>query len=692
MGKIKSDVENILFSEFPEQEKLIKPFLNGFDITFANKYEINNTVLFGYILKPEDFMKEPFGLNREMLLAYTPFDDFQPRALQAVNMLFNRDPFINRIDTLNCFLLSKDPEVLNHAGITSFSGEESRSIVPFVTEELLSNSSDNWYIRNVLRKNLYGVDLFDFNLPLRDEANFFGRQQIIARYIDSIKRNENRGIFGLRKTGKTSFLFKLERVIREQKIGLVFYYDCKSPSYRMLHWYELLGEICNNIANRMNISTRAKNTEKSIIKNLRYVVKEAAALQTKIIIMFDEIEYISFISPMNDHWKNEFIDFWQSIWSIQSVHRNFVFIISGVNPSLTEIDTVNGIQNPLFGIVTSEYLQGLTEEETREMIRSIGRRMGLKFEADTIKLLFDQFNGHPMLLRRACSYINGCYDTETRPITIDRKDVENRQSELNSSLSYYFKHVVSEIQTFYPDEYEMFEILAAGQVYDFMELSSIEAFTKHLYAYGLVAREGTKPPYVKMPVAGRYVAAELAKKENRTSLYRLINYPERKEWVTKRAGAIIRDIRKLEMAIKSNGLVKLFGDNSFPQAEEFSDSILVNSHSDFVVFINTCNKCFVESIDNYGKSIGIKNYFFADIKNSYPALFAVLHRIRVYRNKSDHLVLKQDIARKYDEYWSEDTEGFASSDDEFFAVQQHVLDDFLTAIQIELESIHNSDN
>ena len=78
--------------------------------------------------------------------------------------------------------------------------------------------SDNWYIRKVLKRNFYDVDLFGYMLPLRDEASFFGRQQIAARYIDAIKRCENRGVFGLRKTGKTSFLFKLDRIIREQHL------------------------------------------------------------------------------------------------------------------------------------------------------------------------------------------------------------------------------------------------------------------------------------------------------------------------------------------------------------------------------------------------------------------------------------------------------------------------------------------
>lgn len=285
MGTIKSEIMNLFLAEHPEQESILKPFLNGFDINYAEVKSINNTTIFSYMIKPEDFMKEAFGLEKEILLVYSPFDTLEPRALQAANMLFKMFPYMNRIDTLNFFMVSKDPAIQNYAGIMSFSEEESRSLVPFLYSDLISSTSDNWYVRKILKKNFYDVDLFGYTLPIRDEASFFGRHQIAARYIDAIRRCENRGIFGLRKTGKTSFLFKIDRIIREQHLGFVFFYDCKSPSYRKLHWNELLGEICSNVAKRLKIRIRKEYDEQNIIKSFRYVVKTASDKNIKIIIM-----------------------------------------------------------------------------------------------------------------------------------------------------------------------------------------------------------------------------------------------------------------------------------------------------------------------------------------------------------------------------------------------------------------------
>lgn len=687
MGKIHDEVLNGFLRQYPDLNEMLGAFLHAFDVSYGDKKEISNTVVFVFMLKPEKHITEAFGLEKEVLLIYTPYDELQPRAFQAAHTLFNMHPFQGRVDSLNCLFVSKDERVMEHKGIKLFGDDSSHVFVPIRYSELVSNRADTWYIKNILRDNFFDVDLFGYTLPLREESSFFGRQQLVARYIDSVRRCENKGIFGVRKVGKTSLLFKIERVIREQRIGFVFFYDCKSPSYRKMHWNEFLGSICDNIAKRLNLRIRREYDALNIIKSFRFVMKEASIRSIKIVIMFDEIEYVSFKSPIDPHWKTEFIDFWQTLWSIQSIHRNLVFIISGVNPSVTEIDTIGGIQNPLFGIVQSEYLQGLTSDDTHNMIRTLGKRMGLRFDFEAIEFLYKQYNGHPMLTRLACSYINRECSDDKRPIDIGIIKIKQFQNDIDTELAYYFKHIVSEIQQFYPEEYEMFELLASGQTSDFIELSALSEFVKHLYSYGLIEKDENNIPKVKMPVAGRYVATELARKENRKSLYKVIEKEKRSKWITQRVGVIIRDLRELETAIHIMNLPKLFGENSFPEAEKFAIVTPVLRKSDFENFINTCNRCFVESVENYGCSINKQKYLWSDIKLTYPALFATLERIKVYRHFEDHLRLKPEIAKKYKEFWQEDTEGISDVDEQFFCVQQRLIEGMLTNIQVELSKI-----
>lgn len=91
----------------------------------------------------------------------------------------------------------------------------------------------------------------------------------------------------------------------------------------------------------------------------------------------------------------------------------------------------------------------------------------------------------------------------------------------------------------------------------------------------------------------------------------------------------------------------------------------------------------MESIENYGKSIGKNNYFWTDIKNQYKSLFETLHRMKVYRHSADHLQLQPQVAQNYQKFWQEDTEGMSDENECYFCIQQRLLESFLTNLQIE---------
>jgi hypothetical protein len=626
-----------------------------------------------------------------VLLVYSPYKSTEPRAIQAAERIFEELPFKGRVENLNYFLISDDPNISNWL-ISYFSDkQEGRIIISMSVDEIESHKGDGWFIRNKLSENFFGRDLFGYTLPLKEDTYFFGRHQIVANYIDSIKRSENKGIFGLRKTGKTSLIFKIQRTIQNEKIGLFFFYDCKSPSLRKLRWNELLGEICKNIAKRIGINIRREFDEININKTFRHVLKTAASFNKKIILVFDEIEYISFKSITDKHWHDDYIEFWQTMWAAQSLHRNLVYMIAGVNPTIIETDRVNGIQNPLFGIVQYEYLRGLSDTDLKNMIKTLGRRMGLNFDYEAIEYLQNWYGGHPLLSRLACSWINkeSQIKKEKKPILITKKKLLEEQANRDSDLVFYCKHVVSELQDFYPDEYEMLELLSSGQTTDFIELSNLPEYIKHLKNYGLLEYDIRNVPKVAIPVIGRYVALELAKKENRKSLIKVIAKEKRDSWLEQRKMAIVRDIRQLERLIQSNSMPSLFGTNSFPEADEFVALSIVNTKHDFISFINVCNRCFVESIENYGVSIGDNKYFWNSIKQNYEGLFYGLERIKVYRNEQDHILLNNIANEKFLAYISEDLEGQKPSGvtDVYFVFQQRILDGLLTGILIESNKI-----
>lgn len=689
MGIIKRDVRDNYLSDHPDDEDFLTPFLSGFFVTWARERKEYNAILRVFFLSPEDHVKESYGFENEILLVYAPFKTMEPRTLQAVEQIYAQSPAKGRVETLNFFLVSDADNVREWLDSYTSSRQESRIIVSFTRKELEASKGDSWFVRNRLNEQFFGRDLFNYSLPLVEDTYFFGRQQLVMEYLDAIKRNENKAIFGLRKTGKTSFLFKLKRLIETEGICNAVYLDCKQPDIRKSKWNELLEEISIQVCSLLMIKDDGDYSERKASRSFFSVLEKAKKKNKKICLMLDEIEFVSFVAKLDKHWHQDFVEFWQTMWSCQSQLKNFSFVLSGVNPSVVEKDIVNGVQNPLFGIVHHKYLTGFSEEETRTMVRNLGKRMGLKFSYDAVEDLYNWYGGHPLLTRLACSWFNTTLSLlKKKPIEVTRELFAKEKRRCDNELVFYCGHVVSELKEFYPDEYFMLELLSSGQMVDFRELAESETYIRHLTSYGIVGKKNGEFCST-IPVVTQHVGVELARKDGRALIYKTIAPKERESWLARRIEEIVTDVRVLEKIIMKNRGAPIFGATSFPEADRFKEIEIATTKDKFIAFINICNRCFVESIDLYGKSIGSSQYFWSDVKAKYASLHTTLHRIRVYRNECDHLELNQSVNEKYVEFLREDMEGKTPSqvEDFYFVLQQRILDGLLYNTQVEINRI-----
>lgn len=550
MGSIRTEVTDNYLIEHSEDRDLLIPFLDGFHVTWAKIIKGYNTALKVFFLSPEDHYKESYGFENEVLLVYSPYDRMEPRTLQAIEQIFSSSPAKGRVETLNYFLISDSANVKEWLDSYISSRQETRIIVPFTKNEVINAKADNWFLRNKLNNHFFGRDLFNYSLPLAEDTYFFGRQSILMEYFDAIRRNENKAIFGLRKTGKTSLLFKLKRMCESEFNTSVFYYDCKLPHIRKVRWYELLKDIANEIANQYGFQNNPDYTEINASKYFYELIQNVYNKGHKICLMFDEIEFISFIAQKDKHWKEDYLEFWQTFWSCQSQFKCLSYIIAGVNPSVIEIDLIDGIQNPLFGIVPHKYLTGFNIDELKIMLKKLGKRMGLTFNQDVIIGIKNWYGGHPLLTRQACSTINSFLsEKHKKPITIDDKMFIDIRQLIDQELTFYSNHAISEIREFYPDEYFMLELLSTRQELDFKELSLDSNNIKHLCSYELIRRENNKL-LINIPVIGQRVAMDSKKNDGRELIYPIINKDRRGIWLKRRIEEISSDINILEKIVQ----------------------------------------------------------------------------------------------------------------------------------------------
>lgn len=689
MSQIQDEVRAFHLKSFPEEEKVLQPFLSGFDVTWGRRRQGHNTELSVYFLRPEPFMAEMFGFAQELMLVYSPYPRLEPRALQASEQFLEDDPARGRVEKLTLILVSEAPNPEEWIKTYLASNQESRVVVAINAEKLRASVGDAWYVRNRIAEQLFTRDLFDFRLPLERDTYFFGRDDLLLDYRDAARRGENRGLFGLRKTGKTSFLFKLSRFLGADG-AIALYYDCKSPSIRQLHWHELLEKVGQDLASRLKRKFKTPADHRRYAEVFTNLLEKAAPDQRTLLI-FDEIEYISPFANDDPHWRNEYISFWQTIWAAQSVHRKISVLIAGVNPSVVEIDRIGPTQNPLFGIVPYNFLTGLSPEEVRRMLRVLGKRMGLTFGDDAGRYMHARYGGHPLLTRLAASYVHkrAAAAKDKRPFTVDAGSLIDTEELRDGDLSFYCRHVVSELRDFYPEEYSLLEWLSAGRTADYLEFAGFPDYIRHLRAYGLVSTDSANAPQVTLSVVARYVALEEARREGRKTVLRLVPLADRAAWLERRKKSILDDIPELEKVAESASLPSLFGPNSFPESHRFASLLVVTDEAAFEQFINCCHRCFVESVEAYGKHQKKPDYFWSDVRQAFPSLQEALHRIRVYRHQRMHIKLNPGVEQALQRFLGQDLEARqpAGVDDLWFLLQQATLDAMFNGLQIELSRL-----
>ena len=418
---------------------------------------------------------------------------------------------------------------------------------------------------------------------------------------------------------------------------------------------------------------------------------ERISSHKKIVLVFDEIEYISPESPLNSHWNEDFVPFWQTIWHAQSLFRNIAVFVGGVNPTVVEQDLVGNTQNPLFGIVPHRYLSGLSVDEVRRMLRTLGRPMGLRFEEDAVEYLAHRYGGHPLLTRIASSIIHKMLrdSSEQLPKNIDSGWLAETEVSRESELSFYCGHVVSELKLFYPDEYELLKEISNGNLADVYEFTTDPVFASHLNSYGLLGRSATGRPSISIPVLEKFVQLQDARERGTQTISVLQPVEERERWLARRISAINDNFEELQRAIERLSGPNLFGVHSYPESHKFFDLGVVTDENSFANFINTCNRCFVESIEKYGMSIGRRDYFWQEVKLSYPELHEALRRIKVYRHWRVHIKLNDVAIEELTFFRDQDLSGRSPTTvkELWYQLQQCVLDALLVGIFVETDRL-----
>lgn len=501
MGSIRGEVDRYHFFRHPEDRAHVEGLLHWFDVTHGERTRGQGTSSSIYYLKPVSPDVARFiGIdeNREILYLFSPSANLEARDITAADAAIEKAS--PRLDPHLSLIGSADPKTGDRVKRYLSEDQERTPIVGFSLGDIASiDKPDDLY--RLFQQRHFVRDYFALEAPLTEEAMFFGRADMVSELAERIGAGQNSGLFGLRRIGKTSILYAVGRRCHSTKVGYAYYRDL-SPAYH-LRWWQVLELIIREVAAQLELGKSARRRVRAIAGYEQYQAAidfgadieflAARVPHGRLVLLLDEIEYVTFDLSPAEHWREDFLAMWSTM---RSVHQNsrgrFTFIVAGVNPYATERHRIENHDNPLFSTVRNFFVSPLGEADAAAMVRSLGRMMGISVDREFLDRLFAAYGGHPFLTRQACSHLARHLDT--RPAVLTGTLFEKDQAHTDAALVGVVKQILTVLETWYPEEFELLQGLALGDDATFREFATASAeFCEHVVGYGLVRSPQDRP-------------------------------------------------------------------------------------------------------------------------------------------------------------------------------------------------------
>ncbi|TWB43204.1 AAA domain-containing protein [Nitrospirillum pindoramense] len=417
-------------------------------------------------------MNQRFGLQQEVLILYSPQNKSDARILTAIEQISRSPDFKHRIDKV-LFLLIHNGDQNDTNTLTE--SDSDRVIINLTPHEILDPHRGSFFLRSKISTRFGKIDLFGMSSPIGNDQYFFGRDTLVQDIIQNCTvKNQSAGLFGLRKTGKTSVLQAILRRLEAQGI-LCDYIDCQSPGIHAARWWQALQNIVERLNSKLserhkrsaklNLDYNQANCGTRFSSDISIILKQNPGT---IVLLLDEIEWITPLlsGRLGKHWDEDFIPFWQTIRAAhQELSGRLTFAVAGVNPAAVESPSFQGMPNPIFQLAQPRYLAPFSTEDVRKMLRFFGRYSGVSFDESAINYLTTQFGGHPFLIRLAASEIwRRNYKNDPQMLTkLHKENFSSLISEINDRIHQPIKDILLSLVWWYPEEYQLLQMIASGE-------------------------------------------------------------------------------------------------------------------------------------------------------------------------------------------------------------------------------------
>jgi len=262
----------------------------------------------------------------------------------------------------------------------------------------------------LLRRFRRRRDLYNVRDPVADRLNFFGRAARADELLEMLAEGRPVGLFGLRKMGKSSLLqvlgdragFPVAHVDLQEGLELAGIYTRTLAAWQRalrvktpdLRWEP--PPLSGDLADAFTSAVRG------LLQQL-----EAQGLSARLGLFIDEIELLVPGETNNAAVEAaelaRYLAFARVLRGLVQATGQLSLLVAGVDARLNRVNRLAGEQNPFYQFFRAEYLEPLSEADCIQMVRNIGRQMGLVYSDEAVAYVATVSGGHPFLARQLCS-------------------------------------------------------------------------------------------------------------------------------------------------------------------------------------------------------------------------------------------------------------------------------------------------
>lgn len=251
-------------------------------------------------------------------------------------------------------------------------------------------------------------DLFNVRDPVADRLNFFGREQRSHDLLEALIDGRPQALLGLRKMGKSSLL----QVMRERAPFAVAHVDLQAGQEplglytRILQeWQQALHVRQPTLAWTPPPLTGDPTTAFTAAARALLQTLEQAGLEARLGLFIDEFDLLM---PRQGQLQDpalltRYLAVAQALRGLVQETGRLALLVAGVDARFNRVNRWGEAQNPFYQFFQETYLEPLSAEDCQQMVRNIGRQMGLVFDDAAATAVARLSGGHPFLARQLCS-------------------------------------------------------------------------------------------------------------------------------------------------------------------------------------------------------------------------------------------------------------------------------------------------